>query len=111
MQRKKERQPRGIARRGASFICSFADKDGRIIRRSVGPTSVQWAVQQREIWKRPIAQGIYHSRSPRPTRYTVADVFRAYMVNFVNKGGRSAERWRLAWRWLEPTSARSQLAT
>ena len=68
----KEKLPRGIRRRGSSL--SFALPDGTIEHRSLGPVSLKYAVAQRAIWRREVAERRYAKRQARVKVYTVADL-------------------------------------
>ena len=57
--------PRGIHRRGDSLVVSFADKNGKIIRRALGPVSLSYAVEQLGIFKRQVREGNYEPKRPR----------------------------------------------
>lgn len=73
---KAQKLPRGIRRRGTSVVVSFALQDGIIERRSLGPVSVSWAKEQREIFRRQVREGAYQKRQPPPPKevpITVAD--------------------------------------
>ena len=94
---KRERLPRGIHRRKKSLIVCFADDTGRVRYRSLGPVGVAFAKQQREIFKRQVAEGTYEGKKPRPSSFTVASLFPLYMQDFRNRGGRSGKTWDLAW--------------
>src|SRR6267154_2382063 len=52
----KEKLPRGIRRRGRSLEVYLTFPDGHAERRSLSNLSVKMAVQQREIWRREIAE-------------------------------------------------------
>jgi len=78
-------------------IVCFADGDGRIRYRALGPVSVAFAKQQREIFKRQVAEKMYEPRRPRADSFTVASLFPLYMQDFRNRGGRSGKTWDLAW--------------
>ena len=99
---KNEKLPRGVHRRGNSLGLKFALADGVIERRSLGPVSVKYALEQLAIYKRQVREGTYEKRQKRPAVYKVGDVFEPYMVEFANRGRRAPQRWRYAWKRLEP---------
>lgn len=100
----KQMLPRGIRRRGDSLIVCFALGDGTVERRSVGPVAVQWAKQQREIWKRQVAEGRYVKRQPKVplVSHTVADLWEVYLRDYRNRSGKDGGRLKIAWVHLKP---------
>jgi integrase len=101
----KERLPRGIRRRGTSLVVSFALADGTIERRSLGPVGIQYAKEQREIFRRQVRENSYQRRQPRvqETFYTVGDLWSPYLRNYRNRGGKDEGRLEIAWAHLKPT--------
>ena len=59
-----------------------------------------FAVEQRAIFLRQTREGAYIKRQPRAC--AVTDLFKPYMVDFANRGGRNQRRWHLAWKHLQP---------
>lgn len=97
--------PRGLRIERGSYVAYLTHPVGPPTRRvagRVGVITAKWAVQQRMIWQRQIAEGTYKKREVRPVVYKVADLFEPYMLDFVNRGGRDPQRWRGAWKHLEP---------
>lgn len=98
----KEKLPRGIRRRGSSLEVSFALPDRTIERRSLGPVSLKYAVAQRAIWRREVAERRYAQRQARVKVYTVADLWQLYLTDYRNRRGKDERRWVLAWKHLQP---------
>lgn len=101
--------PRGIHRRGDSLVVSFALADGTIERRSVGPLTVDQAVEERVMFRRQVRLGTYEKRKPAPPPppkeipLPVAALWPLYVTNYTNGGGRDAGRQEIAWKKLQPT--------
>jgi integrase len=89
-------------RRGSSLEVSFALPDGTIERRSLGPVSLKYAVAQRAIWRREVAERRYAKRQARVKVYTVADLWQLYLTDYRNRRGKDERRWVLAWKHLQP---------
>jgi len=100
----KNKLPRGIRRRGTSLVVSFADPDGRIERRSLGPVSVQYAQEQRKIFQRQVREGVYQGYRPRVKEiiFTVDDLWQNYLTGYRNRGGKDDGRLLIAWNHLKP---------
>jgi integrase len=100
---KQEKLPRGIRRRGNSLVVTFALADGTIERRALGPVSVQWAKEQREIFRREVREGTYEKRQPAAPKkiFTVGDLWTAYLREYRNQGKRNADRLEIAWNHLK----------
>jgi hypothetical protein len=105
--------PRGFHRRGSSIEVSFALADGRIERRSLGPVTLSYAKQQREIFRREVSEGRYTKRQPRPpkvTTFVVADLWEGYLREYRNQGKKDAGRLEIAWNHLKPKFEKMPIA-
>jgi integrase len=96
-----ESLPRGIQRhrKSGALIVYLTLPGGRPKRRSVGKVTVARAVKQRTLWQQQILDGTY---APKKKRVVVEDLYEPYMIDFANRGGKDAGRWRLAWKHLKP---------
>ena len=61
----KRRLPRGIRKRGNSYVAYLTHSDGRAERRTIGNVTLKVAEQQRQIWMREITEGRYLKKLPR----------------------------------------------
>jgi integrase len=105
---KKEKLSRGLTYRGNSVIASFADADGTIVRRSVGIVGVEdeeeWQ-RKRLNFMREVKLGTYEAPRPRkekPKIVTVTSLWKDYLADYRNRGGKDDDRLRIAWKRLEP---------
>jgi integrase len=94
---KTEKLPRGVSRRGSAIVVSFALADGTIERRSLGPVTPRYAVTQREIFRREVAEGRYQKRQPAPASFKCADLWEPYLRSYRNREGKDEGRLAIAW--------------
>jgi integrase len=123
---KNEKLPRGVKRRDDSWVVYFALSDprckgldkcvencecGRIERRTVkGCPSEGYAVQQRAIFQRQVAEGKYVRKQPRkpqpkPVEVFIADFFSEYLRAYRVAGKKCEWRQVAAWAHLSPVFA------
>jgi integrase len=96
--------------RGNSIIASFALPDGSIARRAVGVkdvTSENECTRRRLEFVRQVDSGTYapwqkRQAVPKKVSYTVADLWRVYLLNYENGEGKNADRLGIAWKRLKP---------
>jgi integrase len=66
--------PRGLRKRGRSFVAFLTHPDGRKERRTIGNVSLSTAIAQRQIWLREIAEGRYIKPVPRTDQTTFKSI-------------------------------------
>jgi len=71
---KTEKLPRGIRKRGDSYVVYLTHPDGREEKRSCGVVSRKFAIDQRAIWRREIAEGKYSKPVARKQIVTFAAI-------------------------------------
>jgi integrase len=101
-QKPQAKLPRGVRRRAGSIQIYLTHPDGRVERRSLGRVTVRFAVQQREIFMRDIAEGKYLKPVPRVDRIlfsAVADKALEHAQNYKRFWDGDASRIRLLKEW------------
>jgi integrase len=107
----KQELRRGLQYRGSSIVAVFALADGTIERRGLGRKSIDDAEADLVRFKEQVRLGTYQKKVKRQkaqktspeVAVTVSDLWKPYLQNYLNEGGRDAGRQKIAWKRLEPT--------
>ena len=111
---RKAKLPRGIRRRGNSFVACFKMADGKIERRTVSEGgTLQEALEQRAVWTAQVRAGTYQKKQSlliqAPVFYTVADLWAIYLVDYKNRSDKDSSRLIIGWNHLKDRFAKMRV--
>ncbi len=107
--------PRGLRKRGRSFVAFLTHADGHSERRTIGNVTLKMAIEQRAIWQRELVEGRYVKKIVRTGAHTFAEIAGDWLdrehANNIKSFESTESRMKLIKEWFGSRLARDIAAT
>jgi len=105
-----ESLPRGIRKRGNSYVAFLTHPDGHAERRTIGNCTLKFAIEQRAVWQRALVEGKYVKKIPRAGAVPFTEILDDWLAKQAADNAKSLEstesRVKLIREWFRDRLAR-----